>query len=666
MSSTNKLKLVSDYQPTKYQNQAVDKLLTNYQTGKKHQVLLGVTGSGKTFVAANLIEKLQAPALFISHNKTLAGQLYQELKSFFPNNMVSYFVSYYDYYQPEAYLPSTDTYIEKDADINLLIDRLRLEATSNLASRKDVIVVASVSCIYNLGSPKEYQRFTIRIKKKDRLIFRELAEKLISMQYERTTFGNTRGTFKRIGENLFIHPSDNDNSIVIREKQGLVNKIQQINSLTGEEIKGDLDFVDIFPAKHYLIDPNDQKVALSEIRHDLDKQYQKFIKVGKILEAERIKRRVLYDLEMIEETGYVKGIENYSRHFDQRKPGEPPDCLIDFFNYFYKKNWLLFVDESHITFPQIRGMFQGDHERKKTLIEYGFRLPSALDNRPITFTEFESKIDNFVAISATPGNYEKEFSEKQNSTIELLTRPTGIPDPKVIIRPTTNQVSDVIAQIRKEVEKKGRVLVTVLTKAIAEDLASYLKNYEIKVTYLHSDIKTLERSDLLEKLRLGDFECLVGVNLLREGLDLPEVTLVAILDADKQGFLRSEVSLIQTMGRAARHIEGRVILYADHMTSALEAAIKEVKRRRKIQISINIKDGVVPKSIIKPVRQKIIEKEEKEQNDPFSQIDNQTLTPYDKKNLLKILKKEMGSAAKALDFELAAQIRDKIISLEQS
>ena len=659
------------YKPTIEQKRAVEELVSGFKSGNHYQVLLGVTGSGKTFVMANLIEKLQIPTLIISHNKTLAGQLYQEMREFFPNNAVSFFISYYDYYQPEAYIPSTDTYIEKDSAINELIDKLRLETTSNLLSRRDVVVVASVSCIYNLGSPQNYGKFAIQLKKGDRINLKEITEKLVDLQYERGEFEFKRAMFRLRGDSIDVFPAYQDRALRIVIDRGIVETIFYFDPLTGEKEGQDEEDITIFPAKHFLADRNEDQI-IDEIRKDMEERVRFFEKKNDLISAQRIKQKVTYDLEMIREFGYVKGIENYSRYFDGRKKGEPPFSLLDYFQNSYGKDWLVIVDESHITFPQIRGMFNGDRARKQTLIDYGFRLPSALDNRPLKFDEFLSKVPSFLATSATPDDWEIKFS--QGKVVELLARPTGIPDPEVQIKPTKNQVADVISEIKKQINKKQRTLVTTLTKTMAEDLASYLKEQGLKVHYLHSEIKTLERSDILDSLRRGDYDVLIGVNLLREGLDLPEVSLVAILDADKEGFLRSKTTLIQTMGRAARHIEGRVILYADTVTDSIKSALDEVKRRREYQLKVNKKYGIVPQNIVKPIRKRVIEKEElglieqlTQKESVFGNLENfdvESLTPLDRKKLINKLKREMNLAAVNLDFELAIKIRDKIKELE--
>jgi excinuclease ABC subunit B len=664
----SKFNLKTEYKLTGDQPHAVDNLIKGLKENKKYQVLLGVTGSGKTFTIANVIQKTQMPTLVISHNKTLAAQLYQEFRDFFPENSVSYFVSYYDYYQPEAYIPSTDTYIEKDADINELIDKLRLATTTNILTRKDVIVIASVSCIYNLGSPKEYGNFVLELTPGMKVQRKQILNRAGSLQYERSDFGFHRGTFRVRGDLIDIYPSYDDYGIKVELSGDFISKIDKFDPVSGESIEENLKYFILYPAKHYVTDPKENKEVFKQIKNDLRFQVDKLKSQGKALEAHRLEQKVNYDLEMIQELGYVKGIENYSRYFDGRSPGDPPYTLIDYFNESYDKNWLLVVDESHITFPQVRGMFNGDRSRKETLIEYGFRLPSALDNRPLKFDEFMRAIPNFVAVSATPNEW--EISMAGGIVVEQLVRPTGIVDPQVEIRPTERQVNDVIEEVKKRAQKGERTLITTLTKKTAEDVSNYIAELGLKVHYLHSDIKTLERTDILDKLRGGDYDCLVGVNLLREGLDLPEVTLVAILDADKEGFLRSEVSLIQTMGRAARHIEGKVILYADHVTQSMTKALNEVERRRNYQLEWNKKYNIIPTSIKKPIREKLIDFESeqvkliREKTKPtfasLENIDIDSLTPMQKKKLIVNLKREMRLAADNLDFELAAVIRDKI------
>ncbi len=663
------------------QEKAVESLSNAIMRGDKYQTLLGVTGSGKTFTLANVIAKVQRPTLIISHNKTLAAQLYQELRDFFPENAVSYFVSYYDYYQPEAYIPSTDTYIEKDADINETIDKLRLAATTNLLTRTDTIVVASVSCIYNIGSPLEYGHFVLEITEGMKVTREQIIDRIVDLQYERSEFGFDRGTFRVRGNSVDVYPAYLDQGVHIEFAENVIAKIEMINTVSGEKMstKDGYDptsFV-LYPAKHFMTDPENYDEVFKNIMNDLNFRVKELKNQGKELEAHRIAQKVTYDLEMIKEVGYVKGIENYSRYFDGRSPGDPPFSLLDYFNEPYKDNWTLMVDESHMTFPQIRGMYNGDLARKQTLIDYGFRLPSALDNRPLKFDEFMRRIPNFIASSATPNKWETSLSKtytrgvSETGVVELLVRPTGIPDPEVDVRPIKNQVADVIEEIKKVTAKGQRTLVTTLTKKTAEDLSAYLSEQGLKVQYLHSDVATLDRTDILDDLRGGKYDVLVGINLLREGLDLPEVSLVAILDADKEGFLRSDVTLIQTMGRAARHVEGRVIMYADRMTGSMKRALSEVKRRRKYQLAYNKKHGITPISITKPIREKLIDRSEGEKAPwifgekepifaslPHMEID--AMTPMEKKRLVKNLTTEMRLAAQDLNFELAAEIRDKI------
>lgn len=677
----NKLEVVSNNKPIGEQEKAINKIVENFNSGVKYQTLLGVTGSGKTFSSAKVIEKLNKPTLIMSHNKTLAAQLYQEMHELFPNNAVSYFVSYYDYYQPESYIPSTDTYIEKDSAINELIDKLRLAATANLLTRPDCVVVASVSSIYNIGSPNEYGKFAFEFVSGMKIGREQIMDRIIDLQYERSEFGFNRGTFRVRGDSIDVYPAYEDIGVRIEESGGVIQSVKIVDPVSGT-IRYSLDAKPyiLYPAKHFMTDPKTHESAFTQIKNDLDKRVSDLRSQKKLLEAQRISQRVNYDLEMIKEIGYVKGIENYSRYFDGRNEGDAPYTLIDYFKENAKKfgknedDFLVIVDESHITFPQVRGMYNGDKSRKTTLIDYGFRLPSALDNRPLKFDEFMRKIPNFLALSATPDEWELSLSEK--NVVEQLVRPTGIPDPIVTIKPTTNQVKDVIEEIKEEIKSKRRVLVTTLTKKTAEDLSEYLQEQGLKVAYLHSDVDTLDRTDILDNLRKGNYDCLVGINLLREGLDLPEVGLVAILDADKEGFLRSQIALIQTMGRAARHINGRVIMYADRITGSLERALSEVKRRREYQIEMNKKYGITPKSIVKPIREKIIERQIESKTEKalglglttfahLPEIDITSLTPMDKKRLIKNLQKEMLTAAKDLNFELAIEIREKISKLNE-
>ena len=689
-----KFKLKSPFKPTGDQPSAIEQLTKGREMGLSSQVLLGVTGSGKTFTMAKVIEKVNRPTLVISHNKTLAAQLYQEFHEFFPDNAVSYFVSYYDYYQPEAYIPQSDTYIEKETQINEEIDKLRLAATTNLLTRPDTIVVASVSCIYSLGNPAEYGKFILELAGGASISREAIMRRLVDLQYQRSDFGFQRSTFRVRGENIDVFLAYEPFAVRIRHDSRKISAIQRIDPLTGKILAVTEKEV-IYPAKHYLTETFNQKSIFQTIRNDLERRVKEFKDRGKLLEAHRLNQKVNYDLEMIAEMGYVNGIENYSRYFDNRRPGEPPYTLLDYFLKPYKKNWLLIIDESHMTVPQIRGMYHGDRSRKNVLIDFGFRLPSALDNRPLTFEEFSNRIPQTVFVSATPADWEIEqakISGKKNAVkgsgiAEQLIRPTGITDPKIQIRKTQGQIIDLIAEILKRKKLKERVLVTTLTKRMAEDLSEYLdtrkyrdmKKYKNlsdeetpRVAYLHSDIETLERSDLLDDLRLGKYDCLVGINLLREGLDLPEVSLVAILDADKEGFLRSQTSLIQTMGRASRHIKGEVIMYADRITGSMKRAINEINRRRKIQEEYNRMNKIKITQILKPIRAKLVDRikekddldtlfnQDKERLEKYLAITKDELTPYDAGKLITRLEKEMKTAAASLDFELAAAIRDKI------
>jgi len=669
-----KFTLSSNFKPAGDQPHAIEKLTSNLGKDIKNQVLLGVTGSGKTYTMASVIEKVQKPTLVISHNKTLAGQLYQEFRDFFPQNAVSYFVSYYDYYQPEAYIPTTDTYIEKEAEINEEIDKLRLSATTNLLTRKDVIVVASVSCIYNIGSPVEYGKFVLELKKGMKVQTRDIMVRLADLQYERYEYGFKRGTFRVRGESIDLFPAYSDFGLRIDIENGTLKALAQFDPTTGNTIEILASTV-IYPSKHYMTDPQTYDNVFPRIREDMEKQVKKLQDAGKIVEAQRIKQRTNYDLEMIREVGYVNGIENYSIYFDGRKPGQPPYTLLDYLETC-SKDWLLLVDESHITLPQIRGMYNGDQARKKTLIDYGFRLPSALDNRPLKFDEFMRKTHQIVYVSATPDEYEVSLAttENKDAIVEQLIRPTGIVDPQVVIKPTKGQIPDLIEEIKKRTAKKQRVLVTTLTKRMAEELTDYLEERNIKVAYLHSDIITLERQDIIDKLRRGDVDVIVGINLLREGLDLPEVALVAILDADKEGFLRSRTSLIQTMGRAARNIDSEVLLYADTRTKSMDFAIKEVERRRKTQLAYNKTHGITPVQIEKTIRARLIEEDEESKSKSYVRpLDlllefnqKEVLLPDEKESLIKKLRKEMQIAAKDLDFETAAAIRDRIKMIKES
>jgi excinuclease ABC subunit B len=660
-----KFDLVSQFKPTGDQPAAIKQLTENLEKNVQNQVLLGVTGSGKTFTMANVIQKAQRPTLVISHNKTLAAQLYQEFRDFFPHNPVSYFVSYYDYYQPEAYVPTSDTYIEKEAEINEEIDKLRLSATTNLLTRNDVIVVASVSCIYNLGSPVEYGKFILELARGMKVDLRDVLVRLADLQYTRNDYEFRRGGYRVRGGSIDLFPAYVDFGLRIDIHDGKVATLAEFDPLTGETIQI-MEKTVIYPAKHYMTDPNSHADAFTKMQQDLEIRVDQLKKQGKILEAQRLQQRTTYDMEMIKEVGYVNGIENYSIYFDGRKPGDPPYTLIDYFNHV-SKDWLLIIDESHITIPQIRGMYNGDQARKTTLVEYGFRLPSAMDNRPLRFEEFMRMTKQRVYVSATPDEYELSLAqEADHGVVEQLIRPTGLVDPAVTVKPTEGQIADLIKEIEKRVERKERVLVTTLTKRMSEELTSYLQEKQLKVSYLHSDIITLARQDELDKLRLGEVDVLVGINLLREGLDLPEVSLVVILDADKEGFLRSRSSLIQTMGRAARNENSEVIMYADRMTKSMQAAIGEVERRRTIQLAYNKKHGITPKTIIKEVRAKLVDHTDEEaaiarEADILNYMGNkEVLLPDEKKDLEKRLRKEMKLAAERLDFEAAARFRDQI------
>jgi excinuclease ABC subunit B len=667
-----KFNLKAAFQLMGDQHQAVEKLVNAIKKGANHQTLLGVTGSGKTFTVANVIERLNIPTLVISHNKTLAGQLYQEFRDFFPDNAVSYFVSYYDFYQPEAYVPSSNTYIEKEAQINELIDKLRLQSTSNILSRKDALVISSVSCIYNIGRPEKYKENTVSVKLGMNIVRKELFKELALLQYSQSHFDFKRSTFRDRGENIDIYLSYVDLALRISIFAERVTGLALIDPLTGE-VKRRVGEFTVYAAKHYVLGKDNISKAYAKIEQDLKTEVSAFEKDQKLVEADRLERRVKRDLEMIKEVGYVSGIENYSRYFDGRKIGEAPNTLIDYFNYSYGDNWLLIVDESHMTIPQIRGMYEGDKSRKANLVNYGFRLKAAYDNRPLKFDEFSKKVKQTVYVSATPADWEINVSTQ---VVEQLIRPTGIPDPKIYIKPVKNQLPDLIAEIEKRTAKKERVLVTTLTKRIAEDLTIYLKEKGIKASYLHSDVKTLERSDILDLLRGGSFSVLIGINLLREGLDLPEVTLVAILDADKEGFLRSKTALIQTMGRAARNVDGVVIIYTDKITKSIDGAIREVKRRRIKQIEYNKANNIVPKTIIKPIREKVIISDQEDLKYFFSaksrgyrskemdEIIPSALTKYDKTKIIRNLRRQMKKEAENLNFEFAAIIRDKIKQLD--
>ena len=659
MSEEKIFKLESPYKPTGDQPQAIEQLVKGFKEGNQCQTLLGVTGSGKTFTMANIIAQLNKPTLIIAHNKTLAAQLYGEFKEFFPSNSVEYFVSYYDYYQPEAYVPSSDTYIAKDSSVNDEIDKLRLSATSSLSERKDVIIVSSVSCIYGIGSPDDYQNMIISLRpgmEKDR---DEVIRELIDIQYDRNEMDFHRGTFRVRGDVLEIFPADYSETAVRVEFFGdEIDRITEIDILTGE-IKNALNHIAIFPASHYVVPIEKIRKAAVAIEEELKERVDYFKGEDKLLEAQRISERTNFDIEMLKETGFCSGVENYSRHLSGLKPGQPPYTLIDYFG----DDFLIIIDESHKTIPQIRGMYAGDQSRKQTLVDYGFRLPSAKDNRPLNFEEFEDKIDQILFVSATPGEYEENHELLR---AEQIIRPTGLLDPEVEVRPVEGQIDDLIGEVNKEIKKKNKILITTLTKRMAEDLTEYMKELGIRVRYLHSDIDTLERTQIIRDMRLDVFDVLVGINLLREGLDIPEITLVAILDADKEGFLRSEVSLIQTIGRAARNAEGRVIMYADVMTDSMRIAIDETMRRRALQQKYNEEHGITPKTIKKAVRdlisisKAVAETEEKLEKDPES------MSRKELENLIKKVQKQMQTAAADLNFEMAASLRDKMLELKKS
>lgn len=655
-------KLVSEFKPTGDQPTAIEKLSKGLEENKKNQVLLGVTGSGKTFTIANVIKNYSKPTLIISHNKTLAAQIYQEMRDFFPEDAVSYFVSYYDFYQPEAYIPTTDTYIAKETEINEEIDKLRLAATTNILTRPNTIVVASVSSIYNLGSPNEYGKYVLEIESGTEYDRKNLLERFLDLMYERNDYDFRRGTFRVKGEVVEISPAYDDVVYRIIITDNKITKLEVVDPLTGESL-GYKEKLVVYPAKHYITDPTFYKDVFAQINRDLELRVQELKSQGKDLEAHRIKQRTEYDLKMISQLGYVNGIENYSRYFDGRQPGEAPYSLLE---YFEKANpdWLLIIDESHMTIPQIRGMYNGDRARKQMLVDYGFRLPSAFDNRPLTFEEFKSKIHNTIYMSATPSPWELEQSGEENIAEQLI-RPTGVVDPEIVVKKTDGQIPDLISEIKKTITKKERVLVTTLTKRMAEELSSYLEEEGILVTYLHSDIDTLARQDVLDDLREGKYDVLVGINLLREGLDLPEVSLVAILDADKEGFLRSRSSLIQIMGRGARRVDSHVILYADKVTDSMKAAIEEVERRRAIQLEYNKVHNITAKTVEKAIKEKLIKKEET-LDDIKPLMERDVLLPDQKKKVLKRLQKEMKDAAKNLDFETAMLLRDKIRFINQN
>lgn len=647
-------KLHSEYKPTGDQPQAIEYLSKGIEQGKKFQTLLGVTGSGKTFTMANIIQNVQKPTLVLAHNKTLAGQLYSEFKEFFPENHVEYFVSYYDYYQPESYIAQSDTYIEKDASINDEIDKLRHSATASLFETRDVIIVASVSCIYGLGDPIDYENMIVSLRPGMEISRDKIMKKLINMQYSRNEIDFKRGTFRAKGDILEIYPSDKSESAIRAEFWGdEIEKIFEINPVTGKSI-GTRQHVMIFPNSHYVTSKDKMERALKTIEEEMNERVAYFKSQNKLIEAQRIQERTNFDMEMMKETGFCQGIENYSRHISGREPGSAPYTLFDYF----PDDFLLLIDESHATIPQVRAMYNGDRARKDSLVKYGFRLPSAYDNRPLTFNEFEDRINQVVFVSATPGDYEQEHSKE--NVVEQIIRPTGLLDPKIEVKPVTNQVDDLIEQIRIRVERKERVLVTTLTKKMAEDLTSYLKSLDIKVNYMHSDIKALERMEIIRKLRLGEFDVLVGINLLREGLDIPEVSLVAILDADKEGFLRSERSLIQTIGRAARNTDGTVIMYGDSLTDSMEKAISETNRRRSIQEAYNEEHHIIPKTIKKSIRDSI-----KAIQTENIGVEYKFEKEEDIQSTISKLTDEMLEHASKMEFEQAAELRDKIKELEK-
>ncbi len=661
----SKFKLISDFKPAGEQPQAIEKLAGNIQKGKKSQVLLGVTGSGKTFVIANVIEKVQKPTLIISPNKILAAQLYSEFKTFFPNNAVEYFISYYDYYQPEAYIPQTDTYIEKDSSINDHIDRLRLKATTSILERRDVIVVASVSSIYNLGAPQDYQNMCVKIFVGQKTTREKIIEQLIAVQYERNEIDFLRGKFRVKGDTLDIFPAYLETALRLEFFGDEIDTIKEFNPLTGEILsKKEKTF--IYPAKHFVTSGDKLKTSIKLIENELEHRVAHLKTEGKLLEAQRLLQRTKYDIEMLQEMGICHGIENYSRHLSLRPEGSRPTTLIDYFlSNELTKDFMLVVDESHISLPQIRGMYEGDRSRKQTLIDFGFRLPSALDNRPLKFNEFESIINQSIMVSATPGKYELEKAKKD--VIELVIRPTGLVDPEVIIKPIDGQIEDMMNEIKKVIAKKQRVLITTLTKRMSEDLTAYLKEKGFLVEYMHSSIESLKRIEIIRDLRLGKFDILVGINLLREGLDLPEVALVVILDADKEGFLRSEQTLIQTCGRAARNVDGKVIFYADNMTGSMQRAIKEMQRRRNKQLEYNKINKITPKTIVKAIAKlEEFQTETKETGKQLlvNQIDDEYISTKNIKQIIKSLEQQMKDAADNLDFETAVIFRDKLKELK--
>ncbi len=656
-----KFELVSKFQPAGDQEQAIKKLTDGFEQGEKAQILEGATGTGKTFTMANVIAKLNKPTLVISHNKTLVGQLYGEFKEFFPKNAVDYFVSYYDYYQPEAYVPQSDTYIEKDSSINDEIDQLRHKTTSDLMSRNDVIVVASVSCIYGLGDPREYAASVVSLSEGQEISRDVLLRDLVNIQYDRNDIDFQRGRFRVRGDVVEIFPAGySDHAFRVEFFGDEIDRIVEVDSLTGEVI-GEREQVSIFPATHFVTNEQIMERALASIKDEMNIQVKKFEGEGKLLEARRIKQRTTYDMEMMSEVGYTNGIENYSRHMEGRKAGQPPHTLLDFF----PDDFLILIDESHATMPELKAMYNGDRARKQTLIDYGFRLPSALDNRPLKLEEFEKHVNQIMYVSATPGDYELNQTDHK---VEQIIRPTGLLDPEIEVRPIKGQIDDLVGEVNKRIERNERVFVTTLTKKMAEDLTDYLKDLGIKVRYLHSDIKTLERLEIIRDLRLGKFDVLIGINLLREGIDVPEVSLVAILDADKEGFLRSTRPLVQTIGRAARNSNGKVIMYADSITDSMREAIDATERRRSLQMKFNKEHGITPKTIVKPIRDVISitkDSDDKENKESFADLNFDELTKKQKQNMIKTLTAQMQEAAKKLDFEEAANLRDAIMDLKK-
>lgn len=649
--------LVSKYEPSGDQPQAIETLVDNIEGGEKAQILLGATGTGKTYTMSQVINKVNKPTLVIAHNKTLAGQLYGEFKEFFPDNAVEYFVSYYDYYQPEAYVPSSNTYIEKDSSVNDEIDKLRHSATSALLERNDVIVVASVSCIYGLGSPKEYADSAVSLRPGQEISRDQLLNQLVDIQFERNDIDFQRGRFRVRGDVVEVFPASRDEHAFRIEFFGdEIDRIREIESLTGKTI-GEVDHLILFPATHFVTNDEHMEQSIAKIQAELEEQLKVFETEGKLLEAQRLRQRTEYDIEMLREMGYTNGVENYSRHMDGRAAGEPPYTLLDFF----PEDFLIMIDESHMTMGQIKGMYNGDQARKQMLVDYGFRLPSALDNRPLRREEFESHVHQIVYVSATPGDYEMEQTD---TIVEQIIRPTGLLDPEIDVRPSMGQMDDLLGEINQRVERGERTFITTLTKKMAEDLTDYLKEMGVKVKYMHSDIKTLERTEIIRDLRLGVFDVLIGINLLREGIDVPEVSLVAILDADKEGFLRNERGLIQTIGRAARNADGHVIMYADKVTESMQRAIDETARRREIQMAYNEAHGIIPQTIKKDIRDLISISKAAESDVAETAVDYETMSRSERKEAIKTLQKQMQEAAELLDFELAAQIRDMILELK--